>query len=238
MSPAEIWRRAALQAFGGAGAALTSSFFALGALFSESGMQLWHSALCTLIVFALPGQLAAAELYASGAGTAVILITVFLVNLRLMPMTIAILPLLRPPEQRGWRDFAAAHLVAVTSWVSFMGTRRDIPREQRYLYFACMGGMLWLCGVVATMLGWAAGGTLPPPLLAGLLFLNPVYFLCMMLRALARRADAAAMALGMLILPAAHAAIPQWDIILSGVIGGGAAFFLFDRGAPPTEPEA
>lgn len=226
---AVLWRTA-LREFGGAGVALSSSFVALGALLHDSGMQMWQSVFCTFIVFALPGQIVAAELFAREAAAAVVIFSVLLVNMRLMPMTIALLPLLRPKEKRGWRDFATAHLIAVTSWVSFIGARESIPAEMRYRYFVCTGGALWLCGIAATALGYAAGGALPPWLLAGLLFLNPVYFLCTMLRALTKRADIVALVFGMLLLPPMHLYAGEWDIVICGVVGGGAAFLLFGRG--------
>ena len=225
----DVFWAAMRQAFGGAGIALASSFFALGALFDDSGLEIWHGALCSLIVFALPGQLTAAELFAREAGLAVIVVSVLLVNLRLMPLTVALLPLLRPLSSRGWRDFAAAHLIAVTGWVCFMSTREKIPPPLRYRYFVWMGAAFWLSGVAATVLGYWAGEKLPPQLLLGLLFLNPIYFLCMMLRAVSRRAEAAAMLAGTLLLPPLHF-VGEWDIVASGLIGGAAVWLIAERG--------
>ena len=225
----DVFWAAMRQAFGGAGIALASSFFALGALFDNSGLEIWHGALCSLIVFALPGQLTAAELFAREAGLAVIVVSALLVNLRLMPMTVALLPLLRPLSSRGWRDFAAAHLIAVTGWVCFMSTREKIPPPLRYRYFVWMGAAFWLSGVAATVLGYWAGEKLPPQLLLGLLFLNPIYFLCMMLRAVSRRAEAAAMLAGTLLLPPLHF-VGEWDIVASGLIGGVAVWLIAERG--------
>ena len=215
--------------FSGAGVALASSFIALGALLRDSEMLLWEAMFCTAIVFALPGQIVAAELFAREASAAVIVLSVLLVNMRLMPMTVALLPLLRPKENRSWRDFAAAHLIAVTSWVTFMGARDSVPAAARYRYFVRTGAALWLCGIAATGLGYAAGAALPPQLLAGLLFLNPAYFLCTMLRALSKRAEVAALLLGMLLLPPLHLLAGQWDIVVCGILGGGAAFIFFGR---------
>ena len=213
----------------GAGVALSSSFIALGALLRDSEMELWQSAFCTFIVFALPGQIVAAELFAREAGIVLVIFSVLLVNMRLMPMTIALLPHLRAKEERSWRDFAAAHLIAVTSWANFMGVRDSIPAAARYRYFMRTGATLWICGIAATMFGYAAGGALPPWLLAALLFLNPVYFLCMMLRALAKRADIAAFISGAAMLPLLHFFDTEWDIAVCGIVGGGAAFLLYER---------
>ena len=219
-----IFAQAVKQGFGGAGIALASSFFALGVLLGESGLSAMQAAFFSVAVFALPGQLAAAELLADGAGLTVIVAAVWLVNLRLLPMTIVLMPLLRPAAQRGWRDFAAAHLVAVTCWVCFMNSYRTVPPPSRYGYFAVMGAIFWLGGTVATVAGCVIGGVLPPWLLVGLLFLNPIYFLCLMLSSLANRADAAAMALGTLLLLLLPDKVGQWDIVIAGVVGGGMVF--------------
>lgn len=214
------------QGFGGAGIALMSSFFALGALLSEAGLHLWQGAFCTFAMFALPGQITAAELFAADAGIAVIVASVLLVNMRLLPMTIALLPILRPPAERRWHDFLTAHLIAVTSWVSFMGTHDELPAKMKYRYFVWMGATFWLCGIAATVLGYAAADALAPWLLAGLLFLNPVYFLCMMIRAVRTRRAVAALVAGVLLLPPLHSVAGEWDIIAAGIIGGGAAFWF------------
>lgn len=241
MNNRAIWRRAAAQGFGGPGIALASSFFALGAFSSDAGLALWESMLCTIIIFALPGQLAAVELYARDSGLALIAISVLLVNLRLLPMTIALLPLLRVPRRRWydfigdytprrhWHDFIAAHFIAVTSWVCFIGTYPQIAAAARYRYFVRMGLLFWSCGIVATALGHWAASELPLWLLGGLLFLNPIYFLCMMLRSLRRRAEVAAFVFGLILLLPLHAFVGQWDIIIAGIIGGGAAFVIFGR---------
>lgn len=216
---------------GGAAVALISSFVALGALLRDTGMELWQSAFCTFIVFALPGQIVAAELYARDAGIALVAFSVLLVNMRLMPMTFVLLPQLRAADARSWRDFFAAHLIAVTSWVSFMGARDSVPPPLRYRYFVRIGIILWGSGIVATVFGYVAGGALPPWLLAGLLFLNPVYFLLMMLRSLAKRADIAALIFGIALLPPLHLLAAEWDIVACGLVGGVAAFWIFDRRA-------
>ncbi|MGU9952116.1 MAG: AzlC family ABC transporter permease [Gammaproteobacteria bacterium WSBS_2016_MAG_OTU1] len=216
------------QAFGGAGIALASSFFALGALFNDSGLALWESVFFSFIVFALPGQLAAAELFARETALAIIVISVLLVNMRLMPMTIVLLPLMRPPAQRSWRDFLVSHLIAVTSWVSFISTHHSVPQEWRYYYYVWMASTLWICGCLFTIFGYLTAALIPPWLLPGLLFLNPIYFLCMMLRAISHKREAAAMLAGMILLPPLHLISGEWDIIAAGIIGGGAAYFLVE----------
>ena len=232
-----VWRRGVAVAFGAAGVALLSSFFALGALLGNVGFSLTQALSFSLFCFALPGQLLTAELFASSADTATVAFAVWVVNARLLPMTIFLLPLLTektPIKKRPrWSDFALSHLVAVTSWVYFLGSYKTVPPPLRRLYFIIVGGLLWVLAAVATALGHAIGNLLSHDWLIGLLFVNPLYFLCMMLRSLFSRSDAAAFFGGMLLLPVAATLAPQWDIIIAGGVAGCLAFFIFERRQHP-----
>lgn len=233
-----LFAKALRQGAAGAALALASSFFALGALFGESGLTLAESALFSVFTFALPGQLVAAQLFAAGGGVLAIVAAVLFVNARLAPMTVSLLPLLRPARQRSASDFALAHCIAVTSWVFFMSSYREVPEEDRLRWFVLAGLFFWLVGVVATIGGHFAGALLPRYLLVGLLFLNPAYFLYMMLRALARRSDGYAMAAGMLLLPPMHYLLPEWDILAAGVIGGTIVFVASNQKTKPQQDES
>ena len=225
-SALDLFGRSLRQGAAGAAIALASSFFALGALFGESGLTLIQSAAFSVFTFALPGQLVAAQLFSGGAGALAIIAAVLFVNARLAPMTVSLLPLLRPAKEKSALDFMIAHCIAVTSWVFFMSTYRDINEEERLRWFVQAGLLFWFVGVMATIGGHLAGALLPRDLLLGLLFLNPAYFLYMMLRSLARRSDLFAMLAGMILLPPMHYLLPEWDILAAGVIGGTIIFFV------------
>ena len=219
--------------FGGPGIALISSFFAIGALTNDSGFSFLQNIVFSLICFALPGQLVAAELYAAGSGLLVVTATVLLVNCRLLPMTVVLLPLLKDPGQpepaahRRW-NLLIVHWVAVTSWVCYLASYRSVPPPHRRRYFIIMSALLWLNSLVASALGYWVGDFLPHQWLVGLLFLNPAYFLCIMLRSLFKRNDFYAFLAGMLLLPPVHYFLPEWDILLTGLIVGTAVFY-YDR---------
>lgn len=229
MSALDLFVKALREGAAGAAIALASSFFALGALFGESGLTLMQSAAFSIFTFALPGQLVAAQLFAGGAGALAIVAAVLFVNARLAPMTVSLLPLLRPARDKSALDFMLAHCIAVTSWVFFMGTYRDIKEDERLRWFMHAGLFFWFVGVMATIGGHLAGALLPRDLLLGLLFLNPAYFLYMMLRSLARRSDLLAMVAGMVLLPPMHYLLPKWDILAAGVIGGTVIFIISRR---------
>src|SRR3546814_14091851 len=91
-----------------------------GALANESGFFFLLSVTTTVLMWALPGQVAFAELYAAGASAFVIFLAVALANARFLPMTIATLPLLRPDGRLRPSNFFYAYLMSITSCIPLM----------------------------------------------------------------------------------------------------------------------
>jgi hypothetical protein len=59
---------------------------------------------------------------------------------------------------------------------------------------------------------------------AGLLFLTPIYFLLSMLVASGTRMDRLALGFGFALGPVVYLMLPGFELILSGLIGGGGAY--------------
>ena len=213
-------RRALADILGPAGIALGSSFFAVGILFSESGFAWWQSALSTLTNFALPGQLSAAEIYAQDGGLVASIAVVALVNFRLAPLTASLLPLIG--RHRHW--FWLCHFIAVTGWVCTMRAKADIPPEHRFAYFTRLGAGLLALAALTTTAGHFAADALPPFAVVCLLFLNPSYFLCMVVSGMTKRESVMSAFFGALAYLPAEALAPGWGLIVAGLLGGGAAF--------------
>ena len=76
------------------GISLSASFFALGALFKNAGLDVTQSFLSTLINFALPGQMVMAETVIVHGTFLNIFLSVYLTNARLYPMTINLIPVI------------------------------------------------------------------------------------------------------------------------------------------------
>lgn len=230
--PAHTWRAGIKTACRAPGIALLSSFVALGALMGEAGFSLAQAVLFSLFGFALPAQLAAAELHAHGAGLVAITITAFLVNARLLLMTISLLPLLvasSDEKPKRWRDMLLAHFVAVTSWVCFLTTYHEVAPQQRRRYYAVLGATLFGFAAIATVAGYYLGGELPRKWLVALLFLNPVYFLCLMVASLTKKSSIAAFVGGAAVLPLLHQISPEWDILICGVVAGLVSFYFVEQ---------
>ena len=75
------------------------------------------------------------EMSLSGTVPVIIVITVSLTAARFLPMTVALLPMLRSRDDNDWRLYAAVHVLAMTGWAASMRLRPKLPLDQRLPWF-------------------------------------------------------------------------------------------------------
>ena len=92
----------AIKGVGSPAIALGASFLAIGALLKNVGFTIQESIFSTFLTYALPGSLVMAESMLIGASLINIFIAVWLVNARLYPMTVSLMPLLIHESQPRW----------------------------------------------------------------------------------------------------------------------------------------
>ncbi len=223
------WRRGVREGLSTPGLVIFGSFMGFGSLVHGSGIGLVAGLASTLTCWALPGQIAMVELYGIGASLLVNALAVWLTNTRLMPMTIILLPQLRIGGGIGWRHYVAAYFVAITSWAVAMRRCPVLDEAERFPYFMGLAITLWGISCVATMVGFALAGRLPVAVTLGLVFLNPCYFMLLFASDLGSRARVLALVAGGILGPLLHLVDPDWGLLVTGVVGGTAAF-LADRG--------
>lgn len=226
-TPAGVWAlRGARDALSTAGFVLFGSFVGFGAMTHDFGWPLWAAALSTALVWAAPAQLVLAGSLASGAGIAASALAVTLSAVRLLPMVITFLPVLQTARTPLVQRLLAAHYVAVTAW--FEGQRRTqmMPRPARMPYFLGLANGLVVGSTIATAIGHAAAGMLPTALSVGLLGLTPIYFLLSLERGAGGFGERLAIGIGLVMAPVAGALTPTLDLLLTGVVGGTAAFLV------------
>lgn len=205
---------------------LGASFLGFGSLCRQSDWTLPMSLVSTTTGWALPGQITLIELYGVGASAAAILLAVWLSGLRLLPMTLSLMPFLRHPGTPRWRYYLAAHFIAITGWANGMQRCPVLPSDQRLPFFLGFGAVLWSFSLVATAGGFFMVEWLPATVGLGLLFLNPVYFLLVFSVDLAQRARALPLILGAIAGPLFHLLSPNWSLLLTGLVAGSASFLL------------
>jgi predicted branched-subunit amino acid permease len=149
---------------------------------------------------------------------------VTLTAVRLLPMTVAIMPLLREDRTPLWQQLLVSHFVAVSVWVEAMRRMPELERPERIPFCFGMATVLLPSVVTAALAGHIAAGAVPPVLSAGLMFLTPIYFLLSTLAAARERIDLLAIGAGLVLGPVFFLYAPGFDLLLTGLIGGTLAF--------------
>jgi predicted branched-subunit amino acid permease len=228
-SAGEAWTRGLRAAAGVASIVMAASFLGFGALVRESGFPLWMGLASTATGWALPGQVALVELLSVGASVFVIASVVALTNARLLPMTVALTPVLRAPGYARWLYYLAAHWIAVTAWAEMMRKHDRIERRWRLPYFFGYSTMLWSTTLAATAAGYLMAGGLPSPVTLGLVFINPIYFMLVFAADLQHRGKVLALGFGAVFGPLLHLLTPDWGLLLAGLLAGSLAFAVERR---------
>ena len=205
---------------------LAAGYLGFGALANGSQFPLWAAMLSTVTIFALPGQLAMLEMSIAGAVPVVIVLTVALTAARFLPMTVALLPMLRSPGHPSWQLYAAVHLLAMTGWAASMRRCPELPLAQRLPWFVGFALTNWTACLVSTAVGYALASSLPQLVRQGLVFVGPLYFVLILSGDTRTRQGVAAVAFGAAAGPLIHLVAPQWSVVLGGLVGGTLAFAL------------
>lgn len=209
---------------------LFASFLGFGSLARGNGWDLLQGLVASAAIWALPGQIAMMESWAVGAGVLAAVTAVALTNLRLMPMVISLLPQLRRAGTPRWQVLLAAHLIAVTSWVIGMQRCPPLPEKERLPFFFGIAAGLWLASMIGTASGYLLAGSVPAQVSLGLVFLNPVYFLLILMpESLRNRPQVLSLAFGAVLGPLFHLASRDWGLLATGLVAGSLGFWLGNR---------
>ncbi|WP_420102497.1 AzlC family ABC transporter permease [Bosea sp. (in: a-proteobacteria)] len=199
----------------------------IGSLAHDVGYPVGVAVLSTIFVWAGPSQVLFFASIAAGAAWSAIAIAIGFASLRFLPMTVAILPLLRRPGQSVWMQLLLAHYVAVTAWTEGLRRLPAIPPHQRVAYFLGFANTCMTVSAIGTFAGYYLLGELPIPFAAGLLCLTPIFFLVSLSAGLRHRGDVAALLLGLALAPLCQLYIGGgFDLIVAGLIAGTIAFLI------------
>ena len=206
--------------------ALGVSFIAIGALLRNLGFTIQESILSTFLTYALPGALIMAESMFIGASLLNIFLAVWLVNARLYPMTVSLMPLLIHKNQPRWKYYLSCHFIAVSSWLIMKSKYLEIEKEHRIDFWMGIGTATWLVGILSTVLGYIAADYLNKDMMIGLAIVNPVYFMCMMIGEMKTIQISTSIILGAMLGPLFYFVSPEWCILYGGFVAGTIAFFV------------
>ena len=215
-----------LKSFDSPAIALGASFIAIGALLKNIGFNIQQSILSTVLTYALPGQLVMAESFFIGASLVNIFLAVWLVNARLYPMTVSLMPLLKEESQPRWKYYLSCHFLAVSSWLIMKDRIQTVDQKNRIDFWIGIGVGTWSTAIIATIIGYLLSDYLSKDMVIGLAIVNPVYFACMMVGAMKSKSISTAVILGAISGPVLFLLYPEWSILIGGTLAGSIAFIV------------
>lgn len=208
------------------GLILFASMTGFAGLARESGISQELAAAMTAIIWALPSQVVLVGSIASGASFGATVLAVVLCSVRLLPMTISMLPTLRGPDTPRWQLYFTSTFVAVTAYVVAMANLPNVPREHRVAWFAGFAITLVAANTAMTAFAYEVLGSLPDAVSAALFFLTPLYFTFSLWTASRTGLERVAFVGGFLLLPLFHWIDPTLDLVLAGLVGGTVIYFV------------
>jgi predicted branched-subunit amino acid permease len=223
---------AAADFFAGIGSAWTSVFFlviggtyiGIGALAHDFGLGAWWLALSTVLVWAGPAQVILVSALGAGATPAEVAIAVSLSGIRLLPMVVALLPMLRSPGTRLRDLLLPTHFTSISMWIESLRLLPARPRERRIAFCNGLSVGFMSTATAAGFLGFYLAAGLPRLFAGALLFLTPMSFLVSTARNARTAMDRLALVLGLVLGTLLTENHVQLDLLWTGVGGGTLAY--------------
>ena len=205
---------------------LFSTYLGIGALAHDSHFSLGWVLLSTLLIWAGPAQIILISTLGAGGTVPQAAIAVTLSAIRLFPMVVSVLPMMRGPKTSRRQMLLVAHFIAVTLWVECFRLLPKVPRQRRIAFTHGLGvGLVSIC-LVANLIGFGLAAGLPQLLGAAILLLTPLAFLLSTARNCRQLADVLALVLGLALLPLVNLLNTGLDILISGVSAGTIAYVV------------
>jgi predicted branched-subunit amino acid permease len=208
----------------GPGLGTFAAMIGFGSLAGDSGTPIWAAVALTLGAWSMPGQIAFVDLFPESVAIGVLFAVVATANVRMLPLTIATIPLLRSRPGTHAAQFLLAQLNSVTSYVRIADYAADQPdvAERLRFYTGFTTGTL-VVGTAGTVVGFTLAGTLPPAGVQALVFVAPAYLLLLTLRS-PKAMVLASVALGCVLVPSFAAWLGNVGIVAGGVAAGTVAW--------------
>ncbi len=205
---------------------LIGTYIGIGALAHDFGFSVHWMVISTFLVWAGPAQVILVSALGAGAAPIEVAIAVSLSGLRLLPMVVSLLPVIREPGGKAGRLLLPVHFTAVSVWVESLRLAPGIAREQRVAFCNGIGTGFMLSAASASVAGFYLAAKLPPLLTAGLLFLTPLSFLISVTRNATMLVDRLALVLGLALAPLLAIYDVGLDLLWTGILGGTIAYLV------------
>ena len=227
LSPAQLVRRGIIEAINVPGFALCSTLIGFGAIAREAGFDIWMTTTTTLLVFGMPGQVAMASLYASGASLLLIFIAVCLANLRMMLMVISGSDLLNLPQHKLplWKRVLLMQGMAITGWAQLGFKQETIAPNDLLHYYKGFAATIYVFAISGTIIGFHLDNLIPEHVLRIVIFVTPLYLLLLIINA-KQTTNKLAVVIGGTLCPLLYPLAGDWAILCAGFVGGTLSTFI------------
>ncbi len=158
----------------------------------SAGIPAAQALAMSVVIFAGASQLAAADLIGRNVPAAIVVLTVLIINLRMMMYSASIAPYFRKQSAR-WKAGLAYFLTDQAYAVSLMRFERDDETNRRWYYLG-VATPLWVAWQFATVAGILLGTSVPPSW--KLEFAVPLVFLAVLVPSVTDRATTVAAVVG------------------------------------------
>ncbi|WP_375413263.1 AzlC family ABC transporter permease [uncultured Bradyrhizobium sp.] len=203
---------------------LFATYLGIGALAHDTQFSLGWALASTALVWAGPAQIILISTLGSGATVLQAAIAVTVSAVRLFPMVVSVLPMVRTPHTKRRHLIFTTHFIAITLWVECFRLLPKVPRGRRIAFTNGLGAGLMSVCLAATSIGYGLAANLPPLLGAAILLLTPLAFLLSTARNCRQFSDVIALALGLVLFPVVSMLHTGVDILISGVSAGTIAY--------------
>jgi len=205
---------------------ITFNYIGFGALCHDYGFSVGWAMLSTALQWAGPAQVILVTGLGAGGAALETAMAVGLSSVRLLPIVVALLPMVKTESTRPWRLVLPVHVMSVSSWVEAMRHAPNLPRAHRLPFCNGVGLTLLVMGTIATAVGYYLQAVLPLVFGAAAMFITPISFLISTARNARLLLERAALALGLMIGPALALSGVSFDLLWTGVIAGTLAYLL------------
>jgi predicted branched-subunit amino acid permease len=205
---------------------IVGSYISMGAFAHDLGFSAPWFALSTVMLWAAPAQMIVMSALPTATAPIEIAIAVTLSGIRLLPMVVALLPLLKGPRTRFGALIAPAHFTAVSFWIESLRFAPGIAPGSRISFVNGIGVAFISMALVGGMVGYYLAVLLPALLVSAMLFLTPMSFLASTARNSRLLSDRIAVVIGLAVAPVLAWFDVGLDLLWTGLVGGTVAYLI------------
>ncbi len=203
---------------------ISFTYIGFGALCHDYGLSMGWAVLSTALLWAGPAQVILVTGMAPGVPLIETAVAVSLSSVRLFPIVVALLPVVRNSSTRIWHLVIPVHFMAISVWIETMRMAPRLARDQRIPFCNGVGITLLTLGMVCTAVGYAIQSLLPAMFAAGAMFMTPISFLVSAARNARLLLDKLALGFGLVIGPVLAYLKVEFDLLWTGILAGTLAY--------------